>query len=53
MSETVYELFIAEVEKLTIKADDSAVAVVGYLTRAVRRAQNKWDDALEAQEQNQ
>ena len=35
----VYEAFIAEVEALTIRADMPAVAVVGELTRAVKRAQ--------------
>jgi len=39
----VYDLFIAEVEAMTIQADDSAVKVVGELTRAVKRAQNAWD----------
>jgi hypothetical protein len=40
---TVYDEFIAEVEALTIRGDDSAVHVVGLLTRAVKRAQNKID----------
>lgn len=45
MSSNVYEGFIAEVEALTIMADMPAVAVVGELTRAVKRAQNAWDEA--------
>lgn len=43
----VYHLFIEEVERLTINASDSAVKVVGDLTRAVKRAQNRHDDAEE------
>jgi hypothetical protein len=37
----VYELFMLEMNGLQpkIKADDSAVSVVGVLTRAVKRAQ--------------
>lgn len=45
VADTVYERFIAEVEALTIRTDMSAVAVVGELTRAVKRAQNAWDEA--------
>jgi hypothetical protein len=35
----VYTRFIEEVDALTINAEDSAVSVVGDLTRAVKRAQ--------------
>lgn len=42
----VYEAFIAEVDALTIRADDRAVAVVGELTRAVKRAQMVVDGEL-------
>jgi hypothetical protein len=42
----VYESFIAEVEALTINATDSAVSVVGVLTRAVKRAQMVADGEL-------
>lgn len=40
----VYDFFIKEMDNLTIKADAQAVTVVGTLTRAVMRAQNKWDE---------
>ena len=36
---TFYEAFCEEVDALTIKADDSAVKVVGELTRAAKRAE--------------
>lgn len=43
---TVYERFIEESEAMLIKADDSAVHVVGMLTRAVKRAQMVADGEL-------
>lgn len=42
----VYERFIEEVDALTIGADDSAVHVMGVLTRAVKRAQMVVDGDL-------
>lgn len=42
----VYERFIEEVDALVIKADKPAVAVVGELTRAVKRAQMVVDGEL-------
>jgi hypothetical protein len=42
----VYERFIEEQEAMTIKADESAVAVVGRLMRAVKRAQMVADGEL-------
>jgi hypothetical protein len=42
----VYERFIEEQEAMTIKADESAVAVVGRLIRAVKRAQMVVDGEL-------
>lgn len=46
MSENVYQRFCEEVDALVIGADDSAVAVVGDLTRAVKRAQMVVDGEL-------
>ena len=42
----VYERFIEEVEAMTISVDDSAIRVVGDLTRAVKRAQMVVDGEL-------
>ena len=42
----VYERFCEEVDALTIDASDSAVSVVGDLTRAVKRAQMVVDGDL-------
>lgn len=42
----VYHLFIAEVDALTISADDPVAHVVGVLTRAVKRAQMVHDGTL-------
>lgn len=42
----VYERFIEESEAVLIKADDSAVHVVGMLTRAAKRAQMVVDGDL-------
>lgn len=42
----VYERFIEEVDMLTIRADQPATAVVGELTRAVKRAQLVVDGEL-------
>ena len=43
---TFYELFIQEVDALTIMADASVVHVVGELTRAAKRAQLVADGEL-------
>lgn len=43
---TFYELFIEELDAITIMAYDNAVHVVGELTRAAKRAQLVWDDDL-------
>lgn len=48
-SPNVYEAFIAEMDALTILADESAVSVVGQLTRAVKRAQMVADGELNPQ----
>lgn len=44
----VYDAFIAEMDGLTIKADDPAAWVVGQCTRAVRRAEMKVNAAAES-----
>jgi hypothetical protein len=38
-----YEAFLAEMDKVTVMADASAVAVVGACTRAAKRAQMVMD----------
>lgn len=45
-SPNVYQRFCEEVDALVIGADDSAVSVVGELTRAVKRAQMVVDGEL-------
>lgn len=40
---TFYEAFLAEMNKVTVMADASAVAVVGACTRAAKRAQQVMD----------
>jgi hypothetical protein len=42
----VYRRFIEELDAMTIHADEQAVAVVGLLTRAVKRAQMVFDGEL-------
>lgn len=42
----VYQRFCEEVDALTIKVDDGVLAVVGDLTRAVKRAQMVVDGDL-------
>lgn len=42
----VYERFIEELDAMTIHADDPVAAVVGALTRAVKRAQMVVDGDL-------
>jgi hypothetical protein len=42
----VYEAFTQEVDALTITADMPAVAVVGIMTRAAKRAQLVMDEEL-------
>ena len=46
-SKNVYELFIGEMDALSIGAALSAAEVVGLLTRAVKRAQMVFDGELE------
>lgn len=38
-SSEFYEAFLVEMDKVTVKADAPAVAVVGVCTRAAKRAQ--------------
>lgn len=40
---TFYEAFLAEMDKVTVKADAPAVAVVGACIRAAKRAQRVMD----------
>lgn len=43
---SVYECFINELDAMVIKSDDPVAAVVGRLTRAVKRAQLVHDGQL-------